>query len=80
MTGQDNLNNTNIVQILLNPMGFISLIVYLILLVVLLFLEYQVFCLMILGASNQKKIAWKELFHPTHLKLNKQNIFNGLYF
>lgn len=80
MTGQDNLNNTNIIQILLNPMGFISLIVYLILLVVLLFLEYQFFCLMILGASNQKKIAWKKLFHPTHLKLNKQNIFNGLYF
>lgn len=63
MTGQDNLNNTNLTQILFNPLGLISLIVYLILLVILLFLEYQVFCLIIVATKENKKLLGVSYFN-----------------
>lgn len=80
LTGQDNLNNTNLTQILFNPLGLISLIVYLILLVILLFLEYQVFCLIIVATKENRKIAWRELFQPRKVKMNRANFINACFF
>lgn len=80
LTGQENLNNENLTQLFFNPLGLASLIIYLILLVILLFLEYQVFCLLIVAMKENKKIAWHELFQPHNVKLNLTNFINACFF